>query len=47
MQIKSQNKRAFEKGGHYAKELEMVVARDRRNLRRNNDIINDNKIQQK
>ena len=29
MQIKSQNKGAFEEGGNYAKELEMVVARER------------------
>ena len=42
MQIKSQKR-----GRNYAKKkLEMVVARDTKNVRKNNDTINDSKTQQ-
>ena len=46
MQIKSQNKQAFEEGRNYPKKLETAVARDTKNVRKNNDTINDNKTQQ-
>ena len=43
MQINSQNKQAFEimRGG-----LEIVVARGINNIRKNNDTVNDNKMQE-
>ena len=41
MQIKSQKMVEIEQ-----KELEMVVARDTKNVRKNSDTINDNKTQQ-
>ena len=44
MQIKSQNKQAFEEGRNYAKKLEMVVTRDAKNVRKNNNTINDKRI---
>ena len=47
MQINSQNKQAFEEGWNYAGGgLEMVVARDIKNIRKNNDTVNDNKTQE-
>ena len=46
MQTESQNKQSFEEGRSYAKKLEMVVARDTKNVRKSNDTINDNKTQQ-
>ena len=46
MQIKSQNKQAFEQGWNYGKLFEMVVARGIKNVRKNNDTINDNKTKQ-
>ena len=45
MQIKSQQKPAFEEGGNYAKKLEMIVARAPKTLRKSKDTINDNKSQ--
>ena len=46
MQIKSQNKQLFEESRNYAKMFEMVVARDTKNVRKNNVIINNNKTKQ-
>lgn len=45
MQIKSENKQAFKKSWNYAENLATLLARDTRNLRKNNDVINDNKAQ--
>ena len=45
MQIKSENKQAFKESWNYAENLAMLFARDTKNLRKNNDVINENKTQ--
>ena len=46
MKLRAKNKQALEEGRSYTKNLEMVVARDTENVRKNTDTINNNKTQQ-